>query len=249
MNKRTCTPFSFVQHTDPQLGFSEYEQDLQRWRLSVEKINQLQPDFVLLCGDLVHDPYDPDAWQDFFDVYATLEVPCYFVPGNHDVGLQKIDPMLLQSYREKIGDDYGTFEHKGIRFIWTNTQFWKDEGFMDETETHDRWLEACLEKAREKESPIVVIGHHPCFLAEPNEPDEYFNLPRHIRLPLMEQFKAYGVRAYLSGHRHIPHSYTHEQIQFVTAASSANNFDGSPPGFNLWNVDEDGELDYVFLSL
>jgi len=249
MNKLAFTPFSFVQFTDPQLGFAEYEHDLQRWRVSVERINQLQPDFVLLCGDLLHDPYDAQAWQDFFDVYITLQVPCYFVPGNHDIGLEEIDPVLLRSYREKIGDDYGSFEHKGFRFIWINTQFWKDARFSEETQAHDRWLESCLEGAREEALPVVVIGHHPCFLAQPDEPDEYFNLPRSKRLRAIEQFKTCGVRAYLSGHRHIPLSHTHNQIKFVTAASTARNFDGSPPGFNLWSVDEHGSLNYKFILL
>lgn len=249
MNNLAFTPFSFVQFTDPQLGFGEYEQDLEHWRLSVERINLLQPDFVLLCGDLVHDPYDAQAWQDFFDAYAALDVPCYVVPGNHDIGLEEIDPMLLRAYREKIGSDNGTFEHKRFRFIWINTQFWKDEKFSEETQAHDRWLESCLESAREQSSPIIVAGHHPCFLAQPDEPDEYFNLPQSIRLPLIEQFKASGVRAYLSGHRHIPLSHTHQQIKFVTAASTARNFDDSPPGFNLWSVDEQGELDYEVILL
>lgn len=249
MNNPIFTPFSFVQFTDPQLGFHDYEQDLQHLRVSVEQINRLQPDFVLLCGDLVHDPYDAQAWQDFFDVHARLDIPCYFVPGNHDIGLEQIDSVLLHAYREKIGPDYGTFEHKGLKFIWVNTLFWKDERFREETQAHDEWLNTQLEDVQEKNTPSVVIGHHPCFLEQPDEPDEYFNLPQQIRLPLIEKFKGCGVQAYLSGHRHIPLSHTHQQIKFVTAASTAKNFDDSPPAFNLWKVDESGELEYEVILL
>ncbi|MGB0387931.1 MAG: metallophosphoesterase [Ardenticatenaceae bacterium] len=249
MNNRTYLPFSFVQYTDPQLGFGEYGRDLRMWRLAVDEINRIQPDLVLLCGDLVHDPYDPAAWQDFFRVYAMLQVPCYFVPGNHDIGLEEIDPELLRSYREKIADDYGTFSHKGVTFVWVNTQFWKEATISEECQTHDAWLNETLERAQEKDLPIIVAGHHPFFLERADEPDEYFNLPLAKRSELTDLFQRCGVRAYLSGHRHIPIAHTHQHIHFVTAPSSARNFDGSPAGFNLWFVDHNASLHYEFVRL
>ena len=249
MNRSTTQPFSFVQYTDPQLGFGEYERDLRMWRVAVEMINRERPDFVLLCGDLVDDPYDPAAWQDFFSVYAALQVPCYFVPGNHDIGWKKIDPELLRSYREKIGDDYGVFYHKGFTFVWVNTLFWKENTISKERQVHDAWLKEKLERAQEKGVPIIVAGHHPCFLERADEPDEYFNLPLTKRSELIELFKQCGVQAYLSGHRHIPFAHTHQDIQFVSAPSTAHDFDGSPFGFNLWSVDGQGSLFYRFVRL
>jgi 3',5'-cyclic-AMP phosphodiesterase len=54
-------------------------------RRLVEIINTLptRPDFVVHTGDVVTDP-DPLSYQVAAEVFAKLEVPIYYVTGNHD---------------------------------------------------------------------------------------------------------------------------------------------------------------------
>ncbi len=46
--------FTFVQLCDPQLGFGGYEHDVNSFKVAVQKINELKPDFVVICGDMVN---------------------------------------------------------------------------------------------------------------------------------------------------------------------------------------------------
>ena len=55
----------------------------------------------VVCGDLVTDA-DTQSFADYNSIIADLNMPCYSVPGNHDVGNT---PTLetLQFYRDNIG--------------------------------------------------------------------------------------------------------------------------------------------------
>ena len=86
----------------------------------MKQINLMRPDFVVICGDLV-DKADDKLFADFNSIRADFELPCYCAAGNHDV---QNKPTLesLRRYREKIGKDYYTIEHKGYTFVIANTQ-------------------------------------------------------------------------------------------------------------------------------
>lgn len=152
--------FRFVQICDTQLGFGAagYEADVESFRQAVRQINQIKPDFAVICGDLVNIP-TADAFADFKDVLSQFEVPCYCAPGNHDVGGPP-DQKKLEQYRRTIGKDYFSFEHKGYTFLVVNTQLWKSP-VESETSKHDSWFTQTLKHAADKSSPAFVIGHHP----------------------------------------------------------------------------------------
>ncbi len=100
-----------------------YEHDVRTFEQAVRQINELKPDFVVICGDLVHNAND-SSYIDFKRIMKGFDVPCHTVPGNHDVG-NKPDASTLEYYRKTIGKDYYTFQNKGYTFILTNTQLWK----------------------------------------------------------------------------------------------------------------------------
>jgi len=58
--ERKHKEFSFVQLCDTQIGFGSvgYENDLEKFKQAVVQINDLNPDFVVICGDLVNTPND-----------------------------------------------------------------------------------------------------------------------------------------------------------------------------------------------
>jgi serine/threonine-protein phosphatase CPPED1 len=238
--------FTFVQLCDTQLGFGGYEHDVNTLKQAVKQINALAPDFVVICGDLVNHP-DETAFADFKKIKAELTVPCYCACGNHDVG-GKPTPESLQYYRKVIGKDYYSLEHNGYVFVIVNTQLWKAlvEG---ESQRHESWLKATLETAAQKGSPIFVIGHYPLFLKEPNEAEEYMNLPPAIRKALLSLFEKRGVVAVLGGHTHRLLINDYKGMQLVNGETTSKNFDKRPLGFRVWHVMSGKPPKHEFVSL
>lgn len=239
-------PFSFVQMDDPQIGFTDYRQELARFKQAVTQINELKPAFVVICGDLVNTP-NRVSFEDFNRAKARLQVPCYCAPGNHDVGN---DPsrLSLKQYRKYEGNDYYSFDRGGCTFLVLNTQLWKSP-LPGATEQQDAWLEHSLAKAREKGRPVFVIEHYPPFVKSPNETNAYFNLPPAKRQELLTNFERSGVRAVLAGHTHTTATLNYGQIQVVTSETTSRNFDQRPFGFRVWHVDPNGSFRHEFVPL
>ncbi len=229
-------PFSFVQLCDTQLGMGGYEHDIQTFKQAVRQINEMEADFVVICGDLVHNASD-SSYTDFKTILKGLSIPSHLVSGNHDVGNVPTDTSL-QYYRETIGDDYYQFDHKEHSFMVTNTQLWKVE-VENESEKHHAWFEETLNNLGEKENPVFVLGHYPLYTERPDEEDHYYNLPMPTRKRILEMFMENNVVAYLSGHTHKLTKNTYEHIQLVSGETTSKNFDDRPFGFRIWQVSSD----------
>jgi predicted MPP superfamily phosphohydrolase len=72
-----------------QLSDLHVERTTVRERAVLRKVNELQPDIIVLTGDYVNQDYlhDPQAWQDARDLISQLYAPygVYAVSGNTDV--------------------------------------------------------------------------------------------------------------------------------------------------------------------
>ena len=244
-NERAQKPFSFVQLCDTQLGMGGYEHDVKSFTLAVKQINELKPDFVVICGDLVHHAAD-STYDDFLKIKEGFDMPCYVVAGNHDVGGMPNDTSLSY-YRKTIGDDYYEFNHKGYSFIVTNTQLWKVT-VGNESERHDSWFKETLENQSSNQHPVFVIGHYPLYIGQPDEGEEYYNFPLNKRQEMLELFLRSNVVAYLSGHTHKLVINNYEDIQLVSGETTSKNFDERPLGFRQWEVSPD-TIKHHFVSL
>ena len=80
--KKEQEPFLFVQMCDTQLGIGGYEHDVKNFEQAVIQINEINPDFVVICGDLVHHAND-SSYADFNRIMGEFKIPCYPAPGNH----------------------------------------------------------------------------------------------------------------------------------------------------------------------
>lgn len=238
--------FSFVQLCDTQLGMGGYEHDVATFTEAVDQINRLNPDFVLICGDLVQDRNEK-SFADFKRIRNGFNVPCHCAPGNHDVG-NKPTAESLAYYRSVIGEDYYSFDHKGHTFVIVNTQLWKVD-VPEESELQDAWLEEVLKTADGKDAPVFVVGHYPLFLGDPDEAEEYMNLPVAKRQELLDLFERHGVVAVLGGHTHKLTINEYNGIQMVNGETTSKNFDKRPMGFRLWRVPESGKAAHTFVPL
>ncbi len=93
-----------------------------------------------------------------------------------------------------------------------------------------------------------MIGHYPLFTVSPNEEEGYFNLPIPKRQQLLQLFKEYNVKAYLSGHTHKTVINKYEYIQLVSGETTSKNFDQNPLGFRVWKVTSD-RIEQHFVAL
>jgi predicted phosphodiesterase len=228
---RAQHPFSFVQLCDPQLCRYGCEHDAANFSLAVEYINNLVPDFVLLCGDLTDMSGKSDMLDRFLEIKNKLEVPCYCLVGNNDVG-DVPSRELLESFRLRVGPDRFAFDHKGYRFIAVNTTLWESFALPDETAAQDAWFINELQTAHAEGKPIIVAGHHPA----------------NNKAALFHQ---YGVAAYLCGHLHINSTYEMHNVLFAVTPATCGNYDKSAPGFRLWEADaaQFSNLSETFLPL
>lgn len=239
--------FRFAQLCDTQLGFSAYEDDVRAFRAAVDQVNARQPDFVIICGDLVNDGGNAKAIHDFLTVRAGFKMPVYCAPGNHDVGLPATAE-ALKRFRDQIGPDHVTFEHQGWTFIGLDTQALTpaDAG---EVKAQQLWLRQTLTAAKAAGRPVIVFGHIPPFIAAPDEKPEYFNYPQPLRQEMLNLYRTHDVVAVLSGHTHRQAAATTDGILFFTGATTSANFDQKPRGFTLWTAGPDRTLKPEYIPL
>lgn len=92
---------------------------------AVEMVNLLQPEFVVNAGDLI-EGYSEDEdefrawWQEIDEYLEQLDMPFFFVPGNHDLN----SDASIKLWRERFGGERGYyhFVYKNVLFLMVNTE-------------------------------------------------------------------------------------------------------------------------------
>jgi len=92
---------------------------------AVEMVNLLQPEFVVNAGDVIEGYDDNEAqikawWQELDEVLKSLEMPFFFLPGNHD----HYSEASTKVWGERYGDERGYyhFVYKNVLFLMINTE-------------------------------------------------------------------------------------------------------------------------------
>jgi hypothetical protein len=100
---------------------------------AVVKLMLMQPEFVMSVGDLI-DGYTKDPkvwnaeWQEFEKIVTRLDLPFYYVPGNHDIS----NPELLSAWKQRRGDPWFSFVYQNVLFLCLDTEDRPGGGFGDE---------------------------------------------------------------------------------------------------------------------
>ncbi|QEG39872.1 metallophosphoesterase [Roseimaritima ulvae] len=242
-------PFFFMQLADPQYGMFSgnkgFEKEAALTQQAVEHINRLRPWFVIVCGDLTNATPKQARYrdqvaqyhQDFSQIDADIPLVC--VCGNHDVGNRPTSESIAH-YQENFGDDYFSFWVGGVFNIVLNSSVLKDPtDAADVLAAQQTWLEQQLQTARNADAKhILLFQHHPLFLSQPDEPDQYFNIPLQRRTPLIEQLQRAGVRAVFAGHYHRNAYGTAGEMEMVTTGPVGKPLGKDPSGFRIVKVYE-----------
>jgi DNA repair exonuclease SbcCD nuclease subunit len=236
-------PEFFVQLTDPQLGMyadnADSLQEQANLRFAVASINRLKPRFVVVSGDLVNKPGDPEQIRIYREIMRGVDrgIPVYNVAGNHDLGNQP-DAAALGRYRRAFGKDYYAFDAGGLRGLVLDSNLIKaPQNAPDDAAAQERWLVAELQRAqRDKVAQILVFQHIPYFVFDPQEPEEYDNLPPAARERILKLFREYGVKYVFAGHRHGNACAHAGELTMVTTGPVGKPFHGNASGFRVVRV-------------
>jgi len=91
---------------------------------AIDRLNLLQPEFVMSVGDLIEGYTEDeerlrDEWAEIDGMVNSLEMPFFYVVGNHDMG----NEVMRQMWRDRMGgQDYYHFIYKDVLFIIMNTE-------------------------------------------------------------------------------------------------------------------------------
>ena len=89
----------------------------------VNKLNLLQPEFVMSVGDLI-EGYTENIdelnrqWNEFDGFVKQLEMPFFYVPGNHDITNQAMEDL----WKKRLGPTYYHFVYHNVLFICLNSE-------------------------------------------------------------------------------------------------------------------------------
>ncbi len=202
-------PFFFIQMSDPQFGMyradTSFAQETANFELVIATANRVHPAFVVITGDLINKPGDPAQAAEYWRIAKKLDpsIPLYNVAGNHDVG-NTPTPASVARYVKRFGPDHFVFHRGDFTGVVLNSSVIDSSVAVPaEFAAQERWLETQLAEAQQSGARhIVVFQHHPWFLKDANEPDQYFNIPLAHRARYLAMFHTYGVEALFSGHYH-----------------------------------------------
>ena len=271
---------SFVQMADPQFGmfssvskFSDADKAERRQRginieytgpileglgketslftEAIETANKIKPDFVVICGDMVHNSNSDEQFQELIRISRLLneDIKLYWVAGNHDVGDKPTRAGLAQ-YKEQFGEYNYSFQEENCYFIVLNSSICYDPGSVpDEWDILISFLEKELQiAASAQQSHKIIFMHHPLFLNDPNEGDNYFVIPSVRRTKIIDLITEYDVSAVFTGHLHRNNYQKIANTELVSTGPVGFPLGEDPSGIRHVQLD-DNSLTHEYLGL
>ena len=172
---------------------------------AIEKINMLQPEFVISVGDLIGG-YTTDTqavtkqWDEFDRLVSKLEMPYFFVAGNHDLS----NGPMVKIWEERRGRRYYHFLYHDVLFLVINT----DDPFPVQMSAEQvAYFEKVL---AEHPNPrwTFVFMHNPSWRLEPTERQRASGIPHEHRFSQFDALLKGRKYTVFAGHTH---NYSHER--------------------------------------
>ncbi len=199
---------------------------------AVTEINNLQPDMIILSGDVTNNGYYRQ-YQQAIKYLDMFDAPLFAVPGNHDVR-----NLGHQSFEELIGES-----------SWKLT---KEDDFMvigldssspDEDRGHvgnpqRMWMEHQLDQCVINDlSSIIVLHHHVIPIPDTGRERNVLSDAG----DLLKTLTTHEVDLILCGHKHVPNVWRINDTIVVNAGSiSSNKLRGKiGNSYNVYIIDDD----------
>ena len=220
-----------VHMSDLHMGFTEFREDILL--KAINQINMLQPDAVVISGDITDHGY----YREFVKVKEYIDLidsPTIVIPGNRDA--RNIGDEVFE---EIIGDRDTTLELKesNIKIIGLDSSV-PDLGHGKIGRLQRKFLETEIKNAKDRNMFIIITVHHH-IIPVPNTGRERNVLSDagDILLLLLQN----NINLVLSGHKHVPHVWKMNNTVFVTAGtvSSMKLRGNTHPSFNILDIKDD----------
>ena len=238
-----------IEYTGPILeGFAK---ETSLFTEAIETANKINPDFVVICGDMVHNSDSEEQFQELIRISRLLneDIKLYWVAGNHDVGDKPTRAGLAQ-YKEQFGEYNYSFQEENCYFIVLNSSICYDPGSVpDEWDILISFLEKELQiAASAQQRHKIIFMHHPLFLNDPNEGDNYFVIPSVRRTKIIDLITEYDVSAVFTGHLHRNNYQKIGNTALVSTGPVGFPLGEDPSGIRHVQLD-DNSLTHEYLGL
>ena len=198
-----------VQISDLHTGFSEFREDILL--RAINKINKLQPDAVVISGDITDNGYYKEfvKAKEYIDL---IDSPTIVIPGNHDAR-----NIGYQTFEELIGDCSWklTKEDENLVLLGLDSTT-PDLSQGNIGRLQQAWMENELNICmRENKFSIVAMHHHIIPIPGTGRERNILNDAGDILHSLI----THEVGIVIGGHKHVPHLYQMDRTLFVNAGS------------------------------
>ncbi len=257
--------FSFVHLTDFHIGdprgLIENPREIIGWkaaRKTVEEINLLNPDFVLISGDLTFGQLYPFEYSfeypKCYEILQDFTVPTYLCPGNHDGYIQTFQDGF-KFWEDYFGPLYYSFDYHNTHFLSINSYDWPAKariGFSylvfnwggSIRENQLNWIENDLSNHTEANQTFMMMHHNPLWNTKE---DSLFGNGYYNQQEILNLIRTKHVDAVFDGHVHYDNITEDNNTLYVTTttASSSLEKDGYW-GYRLVNVENGSITEYNY---
>jgi len=243
-------PLRIAQLTDTHLFANETptlseRQTNQTFQQALIKLKQIapSPDLILLTGDLSQDD-SPESYEYLYSAIAPLNIPTYWLPGNHDQNLEALYEILS----EPPCSPTKTLQRDGWQILVLNTMQPRQTGGYLAQEALD-WLEEQLQAAPELPT-LVALHHHPLPI-DSAWMDAIGLENREAFLALCDRYPQ--IKLILHGHIHQPSDETRNGVRVLGSPSTCIQFlprraemliaEEQGPGFRILDLKSNGTFE------
>lgn len=221
------------------LHVSRADFDEEIFMQAVTEINKLQPDMIILTGDITNKGYYTE-YEQATKYLAMFEAPLFAVPGNHDsrnLGYQTFEELIGErSWKLTLGDDF--------------TVIGLDSSSPDENRGHvgtpqQMWLEHQLDECViNNRFSIVALHHHVISIPQTGRERNVLSDAGDI----LNTLTLHEVDLIVSGHKHVPNIWKINNSIVVNAGSLCSyKLRGKiKNSYNVYNI-TDSEIE-IFLN-
>ena len=226
-----------VHISDLHVSKADFDEDI--FMKAAAEINELQPDMIILTGDLTNNGYYVE-FEQATRYLSMFEAPLFAVPGNHDsrnLGYQSFEELVGErSWKLTLGDEF--------------TVIGLDSSSPDESRGHigkpqHMWLEHQLDKCViEDKFSIVALHHHVIPIPQTGRERNVLSDAGDI----LKTLTTHEVDLILSGHKHVPNVWRINNTLVVNAGSlcSCKLRGKIKNSYNVYNI-TDSEIE-IFLN-
>ncbi len=133
---------------------------------AVVKLNMIQPEFVMCVGDLIEgyttnqEQIDKE-WLEFNGWLGNLEMPFFYLPGNHDIS----NATMQKDWEQRYGVRYYAFTYRNVLFICMDTDDKPKPEWFEISKEQEDYILGILDKNREVRHTFFFM-HHPVWNKE-----------------------------------------------------------------------------------